>query len=88
MLLKQIVDIRKVLITLVVLAVPPLPALAFYGGSVWVLTDAGFTLKEIVRDPAQQTGLSSFLGFVSNIGVWLWVCVGGHLLFRSDQRQR
>ncbi len=28
---------------------------------------------EVLRDPAQQTGLSSFLGFVSNIGVWLWV---------------
>ena len=50
-----------------------LPALLFYGASVLVLTDSGFTLREILRDPAQQTGLSSFLGFVSNIGVWLWV---------------
>jgi len=28
---------------------------------------------EILRDPAQQSEQSSFLGFLSNIGVWLWV---------------
>lgn len=28
---------------------------------------------EILRDPAQQSGASSFLGFLSNIGIWLWV---------------
>lgn len=50
-----------------------LPALLFYAASVFILTNSGFTLREILRDPAQQTGLSSFLGFVSNIGVWLWV---------------
>jgi len=50
-----------------------LPALLFYGASVFILTDSGFTLLEILRDAAQQTGNSSFLGFVSNIGVWLWV---------------
>ncbi|MCP4471068.1 MAG: oxidase [Gammaproteobacteria bacterium] len=50
-----------------------LPALLFYAGSVFILTGSGFTLREILRDPAQQTGLSSFLGFVSNIRVWMWV---------------
>ena len=50
-----------------------LPALIFYAASVFILTGSGFTLREILRDPAQQTGLSSFLGFVSNIGVWMWV---------------
>ena len=49
------------------------PALIFYAVAVLVLTSTGFTLKEILRDPAQQMGFSSFLGFVSNIGVWLWV---------------
>ena len=44
-----------------------LPALLFYALSVMVLKSSGFSLKEIVRDPAQQ------LGFVSNIGVWLWI---------------
>ena len=28
---------------------------------------------EIIRDPAQQSGASSFLGFLSSIGIWLWV---------------
>ena len=50
-----------------------LPALLFYGVSIFVLTGSGFTLREILRDPAQQSGASSFLGFVSNIGVWMWV---------------
>ena len=50
-----------------------LPALVFYGVAVLVLQNSGFSLREILRDPAQQSGASSFLGFVSNIGVWLWV---------------
>ena len=50
-----------------------LPALVFYGAAVLVLQNSGFSLMEILRDPAQQSGASSFLGFVSNIGVWLWV---------------
>lgn len=45
----------------------------FYAVSVLVLDSVGFTLREILRDPAQQLDFSSFLGFVSNIGVWLWV---------------
>ncbi len=28
---------------------------------------------EILREPAQQSGQSSFLGFISNIGIWLWI---------------
>ncbi len=32
-----------------------------------------FEVMEILRDPAQQSGESSFLGFLSNIGVWLWI---------------
>lgn len=49
------------------------PALIFYGVSILVLDSAGFTLKEMLRDPATQLNFSSFLGFVSNIGIWLWV---------------
>lgn len=70
MILKQVFIIRKVLISILCVATP---ALLFYAVSVFMLTSSGFTLIEILRDPAQQTGLSSFLGFVSNIGVWLWV---------------
>jgi hypothetical protein len=67
----------------------------FYGLSIEVLSSAGFSLREIVRDPAQQTGQSSFLGFVSNIGIWLWVCSGTVCLFSAgvggfttEKRQR
>jgi len=68
--LKRILDVRKILISM---ALVVLPALLFYAVSVQVLSNYGFTLKEILRDPAQQSGVSSFLGFVSSIGVWLWV---------------
>ena len=68
-----------------------IPALIVYALSVLVLTSSGFTLLEILRDPAQQTGMSSFLGFVSNIGVWIWVssaAIRGYSLatcrFRSE----
>ena len=50
-----------------------IPALVFFALSLVVLTSADFSLREILRDPAQQSGASSFLGFTSNIGVWLWV---------------
>lgn len=49
------------------------PSLLFYGISLVVLRTAGFDFIEILRDPAQQSGQSSFLGFLSNIGIWLWV---------------
>jgi len=55
----------------------------FYGIAIEVLSSAGFTLKDIVRDPAQQTGQSSFLGFISNVGVWLWICSGTMCLFSA-----
>ncbi|MCZ4352973.1 hypothetical protein O4H61_10655 [Roseovarius aestuarii] len=50
-----------------------LPALAFYAVSVIVMSLAGFTVLEILRDTAQLTKHNSFLGFVSSIGSWLWV---------------
>ena len=50
-----------------------LPALLFYVGSVLTLQNSGFSLMQILRDPAQQSGTSSLLGFISNIGIWLWV---------------
>ena len=50
-----------------------LPASLFYAVSVLGLWALGFKLMEILRDPAQLSGQSSFLGFVSNIGIWLWV---------------
>ena len=68
--LKQVFVARKVLISISCIA---FPALLFYSLSILILTSSGFTIREVVKDPAQLTGLSSFLGFLSNIGVWLWV---------------
>jgi hypothetical protein len=50
-----------------------IPACMFYFISIAVLYESGFKIMEIVRDTAQQTGESSFLGFLSNIGIWLWI---------------
>jgi hypothetical protein len=50
-----------------------IPAGLFYLISLFVLSGAGFSIMEILRDPAQQSGQSSFLGFLSNIGIWLWI---------------
>jgi hypothetical protein len=79
-LLKRVFNTRRILTWFVIAAVP---AMLFYGISIEVLSSAGFTLKDIVRDPAQQTGQSSFLGFISNVGVWLWVCSGTLCLFSA-----
>lgn len=58
------------------------PALAFYLASLAVMSAAGFSMIEILRDPAQQTGHSSFLGFVSTIGTWLWLSAATFCFFR------
>lgn len=50
-----------------------LPSLLFYICSILIMQSSGFTIIEILRDTAQLTNHSSFLGFLSNIGVWLWV---------------
>ena len=50
-----------------------IPALLFYSISLLVLTSSGFEIMEVIRDTAQQTEASSFLGFLSNIGIWFWV---------------
>lgn len=69
-LLKQSITLKKITLCILYVGVP---ALIFYGVSIEILTSAGFSLREILRDPAQQSGQSSFLGFVSNIGIWLWI---------------
>ncbi|MDG3084629.1 oxidase [Vibrio hannami] len=50
-----------------------IPATLFYGFSFSTLSNEGFETIEIVRDPLQQLDASSFLGFLSNIGSWIWV---------------
>ncbi len=59
-----------------------LPALGFYVVAVGVMSAGGFSLVEILRDPAQQTQTSSFLGFVSSIGTWLWLSAAVFCFFR------
>ena len=68
--LDQLINPKKIVSCLLWASIP---ALLFYSLSVVGLKFAGFGLMEILRDPAQQSGQSSFLGFVSNIGIWLWV---------------
>ena len=56
--------------------------MVFYLISLLWMTQAGFTLVQILRDPAQQLKVSSFLGFVSSIGSWLWVAGATICFFR------
>lgn len=60
-----------------------IPAFLFYMFSLIALKIVGFNLIEILRDPVQQSGQSSFLGFVSNIGIWLWVSAAAISLFSA-----
>lgn len=57
------------------------PAALFYVLTLAEMSLAGFSFVEILRDPAQQTRQSSFLGFVSSIGAWLWVSAASISLF-------
>lgn len=50
-----------------------IPAVLFYILSLVVLRSNGFGIMEIIRDTAQITKESSFLGFLSNIGIWIWI---------------
>ena len=45
----------------------------FTSFSLLVLKYVGFTSIEIIRDPAHLNDSSSLLGFISNIGNWIWV---------------
>ncbi|QIE45928.1 oxidase [Pseudohalocynthiibacter aestuariivivens] len=59
-----------------------IPAVIFYLVSLAAMGLGGFTLVETLRDPAQITKQSSFLGFVSSIGAWLWVAAATVCFFR------
>lgn len=68
--LKQVFLLKKIYPCLLIAI---LPALLFYISSILILKSYGFEIVEILRDPAQQFNTSSFFGFLSNIGIWLWV---------------
>lgn len=61
-----------------------LPAALFYLGAVLVMSLAGFSLLETLRDGPQITQQSSWLGFVSSVGSWLWVSAAAISLFRAS----
>lgn len=63
------------------------PAAIFYAASLEIMTLSGFTAVESLRDLAQQTGQSSFLGFLSSIGTWFWVAAAA-LCFFGARMQR
>ena len=59
------------------------PAMLFYCISLIWLKLSGLSVTQIIRDPAQQSGASSFVGFLSNIGVWLWVSAAAVSFFST-----
>lgn len=69
-LIKQIFISKKILRYVFIACIP---ALLFYAASLIILCSHDFKIMEVIRDTAQLTRKSSFLGFLSNIGVWLWV---------------
>lgn len=69
-LLNQIFESKKALACIYIAVIP---GLLFFSLSLLGLKSAGFKVMEILRDPAQQSGASSFLGFLSTIGIWLWI---------------
>lgn len=58
------------------------PALAVYLVFLAIGSIGGMSMIEMLRDPAQQTGDSSFLGFISSIGTWLWLSAAIFCVFR------
>jgi len=69
-LLKQMLTSKKILNCILIVVIP---ALLFYIISMVTMKSQGFGVVEILRDPAQQSGASSFLGFLSNVGIFLWI---------------
>ncbi|MFM2360965.1 MAG: hypothetical protein RLY16_2958 [Bacteroidota bacterium] len=71
------------------------PAILFYFIAIYILQQQGFQTVEIIRDLAQSADVSSFLGFISNMGVWMWVSAGSICFFARfsdvkilDRKQR
>ncbi len=62
---------RKRIVSCLVFA--SIPALIWFAAALYIFTEQGFLVVEVLRDPAQQSEESSFLGFLSSNGIWLWV---------------
>lgn len=50
-----------------------LPAVVILVSALWALQFLGVQPEEALRDPAQQSGQNSLLGFISHLGTWCWV---------------
>jgi len=70
---KTIKDIFKIKNILPTILYSSIPALLFYILSFNILKSFDYSTMEIIRDFAQQVHKSSFLGFLSTIGSWMWV---------------
>jgi len=70
MMIKKIFDLNNIWKVIIFATIP---GLIFYVVAFIVMQYNGFHTMEIVRDFAQQMHKSSFLGFLSSIGTWLWV---------------
>jgi len=68
--IKNIFDFKKIM---QVILYASIPGLIFYTIAFNVMHHNGYYTMEIIRDFAQQMDESSFLGFLSSIGTWLWV---------------
>ena len=68
--IKNIFDVKKIM---KVLLYATIPGLLFYTVAFNILHNNGYHTMEIIRDFAQIMDESSFLGFLSSIGTWLWV---------------
>jgi hypothetical protein len=68
--IKNIFDLKKIM---QILGYASIPGLIFYTIAFNVMHHNGYHTMEIIRDFAQQMDKSSFLGFLSSIGTWLWV---------------
>jgi len=68
--IQNIFNAKKVLS---VLLFATLPGALFYTIAFNFMYENGYETMEIIRDFAQQMEVSSFLGFLSSIGTWLWV---------------
>lgn len=50
-----------------------LPAGIVFAMSLLGLESMGISPGQALRDPAQQSGASSLMGFVSHLGIWTWI---------------
>ncbi len=76
--IKNIFDLKKIL---KVFLYATLPGLIFYVVSFMIMKRNGYYTMEIIRDFAQIVDESSFLGFLSSIGTWLWVSAAAIAFF-------